>query len=201
MARTKKDPEERKAEIFEAARRLFIEKGFEATTVSDIVKSVGVSQGTFYWYFASKEDVLEVVADDYAREYQEEMEGILTSKRLNAVDKLELIFKWLERAAREGGRLVDELHMEKHRRFHYRMVQRVAGRWMELIRGVIREGIEEGLFDLPDPDVAAMFLSLPMLFAGTEEDFPILGKMSKKKWLKAYREIVYRILGYEGPRK
>ena len=40
-----------------AALQLFAERGYHKTKISDIVKAVGVAQGTFYWYFQSKESI------------------------------------------------------------------------------------------------------------------------------------------------
>jgi len=184
LARVKKDPEERKAEIFEAARRLFVEKGFDATTVSDIVKDVGVSQGAFYWYFDSKEDILVAIADEYATRYYEELEAIFTSKRLDAAKKLERLFRTMEKAAGEGGKLADELHTAKHRQFHHWIARHLASRQLELVKSLVQEGLEEGLFDTPDPEAAALFLMLPGLFSHIEEDVPFLAEISQKRWLK-----------------
>ena len=64
MTRVTKDPEERKKEIMMAAFQLFATKGFQETAVSDIVKKVGVAQGLFYYYFKSKEEVLEAVMEN-----------------------------------------------------------------------------------------------------------------------------------------
>ena len=50
-----KDPQERKQEILETAMRLFQEKGYEKTSISDIAKAIGVAQGLCYRYFPSKE--------------------------------------------------------------------------------------------------------------------------------------------------
>ena len=61
--RVTKDPEERKQELIDAAERLFMERGYEATAVSDIVQEVGVAQGTFYYYFPSKEEILEAIIE------------------------------------------------------------------------------------------------------------------------------------------
>ncbi|GIO30333.1 MULTISPECIES: TetR/AcrR family transcriptional regulator [Paenibacillus] len=55
MPRITKNPKERRNEILNAAMELFNTKGFEQTSVSDIVKKIGVAQGTFYYYFQSKE--------------------------------------------------------------------------------------------------------------------------------------------------
>nr|MDA8213168.1 helix-turn-helix domain containing protein [Clostridia bacterium] len=49
--------EQRRKDILRAAAELFAQQGYEKTTVSQIVKKVGVAQGTFYLYFDSKEHV------------------------------------------------------------------------------------------------------------------------------------------------
>ncbi len=57
MALTKK-AERTKAKLMESARRLISEKGFDNVSVEDITKDSGVAKGTFYHYFACKEDVV-----------------------------------------------------------------------------------------------------------------------------------------------
>jgi AcrR family transcriptional regulator len=59
--------EERRQEILAAAQRCFARNGFHATTISDIVRASGVSQGTFYLYFQTKDDVIAALADDRAQ--------------------------------------------------------------------------------------------------------------------------------------
>lgn len=48
----------RRRELLATAKRLFVERGFSATSVSAIVREAGVAQGTFYLYFKSKQDLL-----------------------------------------------------------------------------------------------------------------------------------------------
>ncbi len=72
--------ESRPAELMDAALELFVEKGFAATRLDDVAKRAGVSKGTLYLYFDSKEDLLKAVvregyvspiadAELYARAY------------------------------------------------------------------------------------------------------------------------------------
>ncbi len=65
MMRISKSPQERKTEIIEAALELFLENGYEGTSVSMIVSRVGVAQGLFYYYFKSKEDVFQSAMEHY----------------------------------------------------------------------------------------------------------------------------------------
>lgn len=60
-----KKAEETKNSIIKAAQQLFIEKGFDKTPVSEIVKEAGVAQGTFYLYFPTKDDVLFTIIKEY----------------------------------------------------------------------------------------------------------------------------------------
>lgn len=65
MARfTHAQKEGRRQEILAAAQRRFALNGFHATTISDIARESGVSQGTFYLYFQTKDDVIAALADD-----------------------------------------------------------------------------------------------------------------------------------------
>lgn len=66
--RITKEPEVRKKEIMNAAKELFIEKGYEKTSVSDIVKKVDVAKGLFYYYFPKKETLLQEIGDEFADE-------------------------------------------------------------------------------------------------------------------------------------
>jgi len=57
LSRSQKARAERREQILAAALEVFAEKGFHATRVSDVAARAGVSQGTIYWYFPSKEEL------------------------------------------------------------------------------------------------------------------------------------------------
>lgn len=64
--RITKDPEERKKEILNAAIRVFSEKGYEKTSITDIAKSINIAQGLCYRYFASKEELFDAALEEYS---------------------------------------------------------------------------------------------------------------------------------------
>jgi AcrR family transcriptional regulator len=55
---------ERRAQLMTHATALFAERGYHPTSVSDIVDSLGVGKGVFYWYFSSKEELLSEILRD-----------------------------------------------------------------------------------------------------------------------------------------
>jgi AcrR family transcriptional regulator len=60
---------ERRKQILEAALRVFIEKGFHVTNVSDVAAKAGVSQGTIYWYFESKDELFNAAIVEYFADF------------------------------------------------------------------------------------------------------------------------------------
>lgn len=64
-----------KAQVAEIALGLFLAHGFEQTTIDQIAKAAGMSRATFFRYFPTKEDVVLVMAEDYARHAREALEG------------------------------------------------------------------------------------------------------------------------------
>ena len=75
-----------KSRIVSAAWQLFYEKGYNGTTVDDIISLSGTSKGSFYYYFSTKDELLNtlsVILDEYYEELDEKMDP-----ELNSFDKL-----------------------------------------------------------------------------------------------------------------
>ncbi|MBP9479694.1 MAG: TetR/AcrR family transcriptional regulator [Sebaldella sp.] len=72
--------EEKKKNIIEQSRELFKEKGYNETKVEDITKALGISKGSFYTYFKSKEEVLIEILKKLCAEYIDALNKIYISK-------------------------------------------------------------------------------------------------------------------------
>lgn len=70
MAKTDSERGNLKQEIIDVAWKLFWEKGYEKTTVSDIIREARTSKGGFYYYFSAKEDLLNSLYSVFDREYE-----------------------------------------------------------------------------------------------------------------------------------
>jgi AcrR family transcriptional regulator len=68
LKRITKRPDERRAELINAAIEVFAQKGLDDTTVADITKAAGVAKGTFYLYFTSKEHLLAALRERFVED-------------------------------------------------------------------------------------------------------------------------------------
>ncbi|WP_067852340.1 TetR/AcrR family transcriptional regulator [Nocardia shimofusensis] len=101
--RRPRDREEKRAEIVVAARRLFSEEGYDASSMTRIAREAGVVSNTLYWYFRDKDAVLIAVLDavlaDSMAAYREILDSGLADRLLWLVGELEQL-----------GRLVSTVH-------------------------------------------------------------------------------------------
>ncbi|MET0294008.1 MAG: TetR/AcrR family transcriptional regulator [Phenylobacterium sp.] len=73
--------EQRRAALVDAAGRLFVSQGVEATTVDDIVEAAGVAKGTFYHYFRSKADLLDALRERFCDEIMRRVGAAVAGRR------------------------------------------------------------------------------------------------------------------------
>ena len=93
--RISKDRQTRCAELEDAALALFLKKGYETAMVSDIVQTVGVAQGTFYYYFKTKEDMLDAVLVRLLQEGVTRAARLAADQTQPALQRLEGLFRML----------------------------------------------------------------------------------------------------------
>lgn len=76
----------RKQKVIETAHQLFIEKGYNATSVQDILDGSGISKGTFYNYFPSKSELFIAIFRSLYKKINDEREAVLIGKELTDIE-------------------------------------------------------------------------------------------------------------------
>ena len=178
MARNK-FPEETVNLILDTAYRLFMEKGYEYTSIQEIIDNLGgLSKGAIYHHFKSKEDILAAVIDRMIKESDWLLARIRDRSDLNGRDKLKKIFKEsINRSVREE--IFETLPNFRNNpkllsRLLYETIEDTAPNY---IQPIIEQGIADGSIQTDYPKqfaelilfVANVWMN-PMTFQDTEEE-------------------------------
>ena len=154
MAKTK---EERRNEIIETAGKLFEEKGYEQTQVQDIVNEIGVAKGLFYYYFKSKDEVMEELADRYADTIIDAVNKLI-DKDISTFDKINRIFQiFIDSAEKKSGIFMGILNV-KNGITHERIFFNVGKKMVPLVTELILSGNDNGECNCSDPKFITEFL-------------------------------------------
>ena len=160
--------EARPGELLDAALDLFVEKGFAATRAEEVAARAGVSKGTLFLYFPTKEELFKAVVRENISgrfsEWNQEFEQFPGS----TPDMVRYCMKvWWERigATRAGG--ITKLIISEARNFpdiaaFYQ--QEVIRPGTDLIRRMLERGIARGEFRELDLDYAVLSVTAPMIF-------------------------------------
>ncbi len=198
----------RREAFLDAAQLLIQTKGYEETSVQDILDQTGSSRGAFYHYFASKTALLEAVVERTVERALSSVRPLVNDQALGAVAKLEGLFRGLGEWKLDRTELMrallrvwesDEnaLMREKTRR------ATLAG-FTPLLAAVLRQGADESVFDVSCPDEAARILVAAM--TGSREGvvrlflddaFGESALRTLENMMRANEEAFERVLGVE----
>ncbi len=165
MGRVIKLVEVRKSELIDSAQNLFFSKGYDTTTVADIIALAGVSKGGFYHHFESKEELLDAVIERLTGTIIANAAPMLEDPHLDALAKLNRFFAgglaWkVESAAQMRGMYLLVQRPENAPLYH-RMVRAGVRALAPVLSRIVQQGIDEQLFDVPDAGIVAeIFLHL-----------------------------------------
>ena len=162
--RVTKVPEERKQELIDTAERLFLEKGYEQTTVADIVREIEVAQGTFYYYFSSKEKILEAIIEKDITALEEDVRQIMSREDANAAIKLNAVVNSIIGISTSRREIMNYLHEESNAVMHEKMERHTIERLVPLMTRVVAEGTHAGIFDVQYPTEFVEFLLASLVY-------------------------------------
>ena len=137
--RITKEPEERKQEILDTAMRIFYEKGYEKTSITDIARAIGVAQGLCYRYFPSKEALFDSAIDQYAEELKEIIETMPVMVET------------------ENNDYYKTFHVVENKKFHDQLTLKVCEKLSKIVIKLLEQAKEKGEISINDVQTAAFF--------------------------------------------
>ncbi len=139
-----KKGERRKQELLDIAYRMFITRGYENTSIDDIIAEAGIAKGTYYYYFESKEQTLEEVIGMMI-EKEIEAAGSILDSPLPVPQKIVAIIASIRPAPEEQtieGALMQPENIIMHQKIKRRLIEKVV----PLLTKAAEEGVEQGIF-------------------------------------------------------
>ncbi len=206
-AREVKQYEERLEEIITVAQGLFAEEGYDKVSIQKIINKVGIAKGTFYHYFASKDELLNEMVIRFSKALVEELSEITNDSSLNAVEKLNrLMIQGVTTKLNESYSDVLKVIMAVMQNpANMLLVQKIQMSAELLVSpiysAIIKQGSEEGAFDIQYYDEAAeMVLGISkslqkkfhMLFTLTTKD-EIIAEFYRL--MEIFQSSIARLLG------
>ncbi len=159
----------RPEELVAAALELFVEQGFAGTRLRDVARRAGVSKGTVYLYFKSKEELLRAAVRDSVVPIVDEGDDIEVEADCTSAELLrQLLERWLKEFEDRGLEGVPKLVMSEAGNFPelaQDYMTHVVLRSRRLFARVIKRGIREGEFRDLDVRDAVHVLLTPVLYA------------------------------------
>ncbi len=167
-AKRERRKEARPGELLDAALDLFVEKGFAATRAEEVAARAGVSKGTLFLYFPSKEELFKAVVRENISGRFPEWNSEFEAFEGSTADMVRYCMRvWWERIGATRASGITKLMLSEARNFPELAAfyqQEVIRPCTELVRRILQRGIDRGEFRSLDMEYAVYSIVAPMIF-------------------------------------
>ncbi len=186
-----KPPEVRLDELMGAAEALFLQKGVDATTISEITDAAGVAKGTFYVYFPSKQEMLAALGERYVRQFLQALdEAIGACAEDDWVGRLRAWIHTNVATYLRTYRVHDIVFTHPH---HHAREGQTENDVVQQLQRILQAGSAAGAWKLDNPRMTAL-----LIYAGVHcaTDDAILSKLSDSTdFARGIADAYLRMLG------
>jgi len=193
MVRIVKDPKERKKEIIFAASQLFLTKGYDKTTMKDVMITLDIAKGTIYHYFKSKDDLLEEVIESIVKQKMLSQRELLEKTEGTALERIRQLILAGSESGQDQEKLLDHLHKPANAGMHIRMVALLVTMQAPLYEELIRQGCQEGVFTTQSPLECAEFILSAIQFLTDDGVYPWTIEQLTRRFI-AFPDIIESLL-------
>ncbi|PLS26374.1 TetR/AcrR family transcriptional regulator [Bifidobacterium parmae] len=153
-------PEETERRILDSARRLFAEKGYEKTSIQDILNDLGLSKGGLYHHFKSKEAILDQLNADEWAITSRLLGELIGRKDMSALEKLRTLIASAVDDPEHLDLVRSQLALLKDPAFFTSNMRFWSTKLPASFRSLIDMGVQDGSIPTAYPEEAAQLLSL-----------------------------------------
>ena len=143
--------------ILDSMQKLMLKKDTRSISVSEIAREAGIGKGSIYYYFKSKEEIVDAVIERSYSDAIRQAQELVQAPGLDALTKMEIIFRTcrdssIELSRQEAGSyMVLQQSALLHQQYIYIMIRNLR----PILADIIRQGNQEGTISCSSPDEVA----------------------------------------------
>lgn len=129
--------------ILDVAEKMFIEQGFDQTSIAQILDATQIAKGTLYYYFTSKEEIMDAIIERWIERSFEQVRIWVERKQLPILERLMGALASLN-MQKDGQELLDHLHAPQNALLHEKTNQILLSKVPEILYPLFQEGFQTG---------------------------------------------------------
>lgn len=184
---------DRRSEILDMARSMFISTGYEDTSINNLIKKLGIAKGTFYHYFKSKEELLDQVINEVNTEIVNNISEIASLDR-SPDEKLFMAMSALN--VENYNKITDHMHKPENALLHQKTLNNILKDVTPYFQKIIEEGNRSNVFSCKYPK-ESMYIFLCSAINLLDDGVIDFNNDEKESILKALIELLANILGID----
>jgi len=149
---------ERRGDLIAVAEQLFLKQGYENTTVNQIIESLNLAKGTYYYHFRSKEDILIAVSDKLIGDTQKKLVDIHKQYDRDVMWRIREILSIFHDDFYRNRTIWKLVYHDNNVAMHKQVTRIGAKRFTPLLTDVLREGMDKDLIHVPHAHETAQLL-------------------------------------------
>lgn len=157
---------ERRLDLITVAERLFLKQGYENTTVNQIIASLNLAKGTYYYHFRSKEDILIAVSDKLISDTRQKLQTASKQKDHDVLWRIREILSIFHDDFYRNRAIWKLVYNDNNAAMHKQVSKIGAKKFTPLLTDVLQEGMDKDLVQVPHAhETAQVLISLFDIFS------------------------------------
>ena len=177
--------------ILDVAEKMFIEQGFDQTSIAQILDATQIAKGTLYYYFTSKEEIMDAIIERWIERSFEQVRIWVEQKQLPILERLMGALASLN-MQKDGQELLDHLHAPQNALLHEKTNQILLSKVPEILSPLFHEGFQTGEMQTTYPyETIEMMLTYSLQIFNSS--FQTLDQAEKNHKIQAFIYLLEKI--------
>lgn len=178
--------------ILDSAQKLFIEQGFDQTSIAQLLEVTQIARGTLYYYFSSKEEIMDAIIERSVAQAFSKAELLASKKEGSILERLMGALLSLNLHQEQGQEILAHLHQPQNALLHEKTNQILLERGPQILLPIIEDALAKGVMKTDFPlESLEMLLAYSLQVFG--QTFQQLTKQEQEAKLQAFLYLLERI--------